>query len=194
MRAKHTLIGTMLAATTLAAGVLLPAHAQTWDRHGRYDHDGGHHGGNRHDRDYRHEHRRYPAYPRYPAYRHPHHPPPPRWGAPRYGYGYPYASDKAFKYMGATAVALGFLDLLNAEQQRRHETAMMTAVGRPGEVIVWELGGATGSVTTVREGATSSGRHCREFQQSITVGGRTERAYGTACLTPDGSWELVESR
>ena len=30
--------------------------------------------------------------------------------------------------MGITAVALGFLDLLNADQQRRHEAALITAL------------------------------------------------------------------
>ena len=32
---------------------------------------------------------------------------------------------------------------------------------------------------------------CREFQQTITVGGRTETAYGTACRQPDGDWKIV---
>ena len=41
----------------------------------------------------------------------------------------------------------------------------------------------------VRRGATTS--YCREFQQTITVGGKTERAYGRACRQPDGSWKIV---
>jgi len=32
---------------------------------------------------------------------------------------------------------------------------------------------------------------CREYQQTITVGGRTERAYGTACKQADGSWKII---
>jgi hypothetical protein len=32
--------------------------------------------------------------------------------------------------------------------------------------------------------------YCREFQQSVTIGGVTQQGYGTACLQPDGSWEI----
>jgi hypothetical protein len=32
---------------------------------------------------------------------------------------------------------------------------------------------------------------CREFQQTITVGGTAQEAYGTSCLQPDGSWKVV---
>ena len=41
----------------------------------------------------------------------------------------------------------------------------------------------------VQRGSTT--RYCREFQQTITVGGKTERAYGRACRQPDGSWKIV---
>jgi len=32
---------------------------------------------------------------------------------------------------------------------------------------------------------------CREFQQTITIGGTTQEAYGTTCLQPDGSWKVT---
>jgi surface antigen len=32
---------------------------------------------------------------------------------------------------------------------------------------------------------------CREFQQTVTIGGRTEEAYGTACRQADGTWMIV---
>lgn len=35
-----------------------------------------------------------------------------------------------------------------------------------------------------------SGRYCREYQTTGRIGGRQERLYGTACLMPDGSWQL----
>jgi len=38
---------------------------------------------------------------------------------------------------------------------------------------------------------TSNGQYCREYQQTVTVGGRIERSYGTACRRPDGSWEVM---
>lgn len=34
--------------------------------------------------------------------------------------------------------------------------------------------------------------YCREFQQTITVGGKTERAFGRACRQPDGSWKIAQ--
>ena len=95
---------------------------------------------------------------------------------------------------GITAVILGVLGLLNAEQQRRHEVTLNGAVRRPGEVIVWNSGGAVGTVATMRSGVSSSGWQCREYQQTVTVDGRTEQAYGTACLQPDGHWEIVNAQ
>lgn len=32
--------------------------------------------------------------------------------------------------------------------------------------------------------------YCREFNQGITIGGKVQPGYGTACLQPDGSWEI----
>ena len=33
--------------------------------------------------------------------------------------------------------------------------------------------------------------YCREYQQTITIVGKTQKGYGTACLQPDGSWQLM---
>lgn len=32
--------------------------------------------------------------------------------------------------------------------------------------------------------------YCREYLISAVIGGRGEQTYGTACLQPDGAWEL----
>jgi surface antigen len=50
--------------------------------------------------------------------------------------------------------------------------------------------GNYGTVTPVREGQTQTGNYCREFQQTVTIGGKTESAYGTACRQPDGTWKV----
>ena len=34
-------------------------------------------------------------------------------------------------------------------------------------------------------------RHCREFTQTIKIDGKTHESYGTACLRPDGTWQIV---
>ena len=61
------------------------------------------------------------------------------------------------------------------------------------ETIEWRNpdSGNHGTVTPVREGISSTGRQCREYHHTVTIGGRQEEAYGTACLQPDGSWQLV---
>ncbi|HEX3497830.1 MAG TPA: hypothetical protein VHT04_00760 [Stellaceae bacterium] len=32
---------------------------------------------------------------------------------------------------------------------------------------------------------------CREYQSTTTIDGRQQRSYGTACLQPDGTWQIV---
>ena len=35
------------------------------------------------------------------------------------------------------------------------------------------------------------GQYCREYIQTITVGGELVNGYGTACRQPDGSWKII---
>lgn len=110
------------------------------------------------------------------------------------GYGHYHSDDDAFKWLAFTAITLGVLNYMSEAQQREYEAAQVSATTAPiGERIVWQEGGASGSVVATREGASTSGRYCREFQQNVTVGGRTEQAYGTACMNPDGTWQVVSS-
>jgi len=74
---------------------------------------------------------------------------------------------------------------------RAVQAAETAPIGQP---VIWRNPdtGNEGSVTPIREGNDSAtGAYCREFQQSVTVGGRTESAYGTACRQPDGSWKIL---
>lgn len=43
----------------------------------------------------------------------------------------------------------------------------------------------------IREGRDSAGNYCREYQSSTTIDGRPVPTYGTACLRPDGSWQII---
>lgn len=36
----------------------------------------------------------------------------------------------------------------------------------------------------------NNGRYCREYTQQVRVGGNIQQSYGTACLQPDGAWEI----
>ena len=114
-------------------------------------------------------------------------------GHPYVGYGHHYNDNDAWKWLSFTAITIKLLDNLNESAQRQHETAQIQATSAPvGEKIVWDEGDSSGYVVATKEGKSSqSGLVCREYQQSITVGGQTEQAYGQACLQPDGSWELV---
>ncbi|MGB5261569.1 MAG: hypothetical protein WBO34_13760 [Gammaproteobacteria bacterium] len=108
------------------------------------------------------------------------------------GYAHHYHDDDAYKWLAFTAITLGVLDFLNESQQREHEAAQIAATTAPlGERIIWREGNASGVVVATREGTSTSGRYCREFQQEVSISGKTEDAYGTACRNPDGSWEVI---
>jgi hypothetical protein len=116
------------------------------------------------------------------------------YGRPYPGFGFHYRDDDALRFLGLTALGLVVFNELNEAQQRAHEEAFISATRAPiGAPILWNDGGRSGSVTAVREGQTADGRQCREFQQDVVIGGNRENAYGTACLQPDGSWEVVSN-
>jgi surface antigen len=56
--------------------------------------------------------------------------------------------------------------------------------------ISWQGDGANYRMQPTRSWEVSDGRYCREYQTVATVGGRRQRAYGTACRQPDGSWRI----
>ena len=63
-----------------------------------------------------------------------------------------------------------------------------------GQQITWNnpRSGNAGTITPVRDGYASTGSYCREFQQTITVGGKRQQAYGKACRQADGSWKIIK--
>ncbi len=104
--------------------------------------------------------------------------------------------------LAATAVGVFLGGVLGSEIGRSLDHADKIKAGHAmkqaqtapiGETISWKNpeNGHAGTVTPVREGTTSAGNYCREFQQTVSIGGKTERAYGTACRQPDGSWKIV---
>lgn len=75
-----------------------------------------------------------------------------------------------------------------AEAERRAYTAPV------GQQITWNnpQNGNSGTIVPVRDGYDQGGAYCREFQQTIVVGGRQQQGYGRACQQPDGSWKIVQ--
>ena len=49
-------------------------------------------------------------------------------------------------------------------------------------------GGAARPLRTFR---TASGIHCRDFRQTVRLGGHRGEAFGTACRRPDGHWRII---
>jgi hypothetical protein len=108
------------------------------------------------------------------------------------GYGRYRTDADAFRWLGLTAITLGVLDLLDEGQQRTLEDAQIQATEVPvGTRLDWDDRGARGSVQVLSDGRDEAGRYCRDFEQTVTVAGRTERAGGTACQGSDGVWEVI---
>ena len=63
---------------------------------------------------------------------------------------------------------------------------------RPNQTVSWRNpDGAAYQIQPARQFRDDSGRQCREFTSKVTIGGRPQQAYGTACRQPDGAWEIV---
>jgi surface antigen len=82
-----------------------------------------------------------------------------------------------------------------ADQAQLAQTMQSSLERAPvGQSVAWQNPdtGHYGTVTPTRTYEAPGGRPCREFQQTITIGGRTEQGYGRACRDPDGSWRIVQ--
>lgn len=66
--------------------------------------------------------------------------------------------------------------------------------GRTNETSTWRNpdSGHTGTFTPKRTYETQRGQYCREYTQTVNIGGEEHQAYGTACRQPDGSWKIVK--
>ena len=62
-----------------------------------------------------------------------------------------------------------------------------------GKTVAWQNpdNGHAGTVTPTRTYQTAQGTYCREYTQTVTIDGKKENSYGTACRQPDGSWKIV---
>ncbi len=84
---------------------------------------------------------------------------------------------------------------LDATDAACAEAAASNAFAEPvGTTINWNNPetGAAGSVRSTREGTNArNGQYCREFIQTVTVGGQIQEAYGIACRQPDGDWKII---
>ena len=52
--------------------------------------------------------------------------------------------------------------------------------------------GNSGTTMPTRTYQAQTGEYCREYEQTVTIGDKTQAAYGTACRQPDGKWKVVQ--
>lgn len=74
------------------------------------------------------------------------------------------------------------------------ERAMIRAYNEPvGSAVEWKnpQTGNSGVIVPRRVGHDANGYQCREYQQTVYVGGRKQEAYGRACQQQDGTWMIV---
>lgn len=79
------------------------------------------------------------------------------------------------------------------DRQRAEQAYTQATTAPVGQTITWSnpQTGNYGAVTPTREGTKqATGDYCREFQQTVVVGGEQQQAYGVACRKPDGQWEI----
>jgi surface antigen len=64
-----------------------------------------------------------------------------------------------------------------------------------GQSVAWKNpdSGHAGTVTPTKTYQTAGGTYCREYQTTVVIDGKQERANGTACRQPDGSWRVANS-
>ena len=84
---------------------------------------------------------------------------------------------------------------MDKTDQMYAEQATTRAYSAPlNEPITWRnpKNGHYGTIVAENEGTTPSGRYCREYIHTVTIGGKSQKAHGTACREPDGSWKIVQ--
>ena len=76
----------------------------------------------------------------------------------------------------------------NQTSQRALETV------QPGQSLPWSnpRTGNSGTITPSNYYQSANGQYCREYSQSISVGGQISQGYGTACRQQDGTWQIVQ--
>lgn len=103
--------------------------------------------------------------------------------------------------VGVGAVAGGLIGGSIGNQMDEHDklmaerTAQKALENSPsGKSVAWKNPDSrhSGSVTPTKTFQNRQGGYCREYTQEVTIGGETQKAYGTACRKPDGQWVIVK--
>ena len=106
---------------------------------------------------------------------------------------------------GGAAIAAGVIggallggligNMLDSRDKEMQAKAASQALEKTpaGKSVAWQNPdtGHAGTVTPTRTYQTAQGTYCREYTQTVTIDGKKENSYGTACRQPDGSWKIV---
>jgi surface antigen len=79
------------------------------------------------------------------------------------------------------------------DEMKANQAFNKAAAAPVGQSIAWNnpKSGHSGTVVATRDGTSTTGAYCREFQNTVTIGGQPQSSYGTACRQPDGTWKIV---
>ena len=83
----------------------------------------------------------------------------------------------------------------NADKAMAQRSAQTTLENnRAGQTSSWRNpdSGHSGTYTPVSTYRSASGQDCREYETTVTIDGRTERATGHACRGPNGDWQITQ--
>ncbi len=90
---------------------------------------------------------------------------------------------------GEAGKSLDKADRLYAERTAQNSLEY----NKTGQTSSWRNpdSGHSGTYTPTRHYQAASGQDCREYESTILVDGRQERAVGRACRQADGTWKIV---
>ncbi|WHQ46434.1 MAG: RT0821/Lpp0805 family surface protein [Candidatus Midichloria sp.] len=79
------------------------------------------------------------------------------------------------------------IEAINRTQQKALEYA------KTGQQVSWKNPdtGASGYVVPTKT-YVMHGQNCREYTQTVKIGGKTQEAFGHACRREDGAWEIIQ--
>ncbi len=84
--------------------------------------------------------------------------------------------------------------LERSDLDRAFRAASHTLETQPsGQTRIWRNpgNGHWGTMTPTRTYLDAEGRYCREYRQTVTIGGEEHQAGGTACRDDTGVWQIV---
>lgn len=84
----------------------------------------------------------------------------------------------------------------NNDKQKATQAAQQAfEQNQAGQTTVWNNpdSGNSGSITPTKTYQLASGQYCRQYQQTIVIGGEQHQTYGTACRQADGTWQVQQS-